>query len=147
MPDWLIWLIVAGVLAAAEAASLTFVLIMFAGGALAASLTAAVGGGVLLQCIVATVATLALLGGVRPVARKHLTAGTGATTGSDRLVGEHAIVLREVTAQDGRVRLDGGEWSARAFDERQGPPAGGGGPGGEDTGGGRAVLCRRANLP
>lgn len=124
MPDWLIWLIVAGVLAAAEAASLTFVLIMIAGGALAASLTAAVGGGVLLQCIVATVATLALLGGVRPIARKHLTAGTGAATGSDRLVGEQAIVLSEVTAHDGRVRLDGGEWSARAYDERQVLPAG-----------------------
>ena len=37
MAPWLIWLIVAGVLAAAEAASLTFVLIMFAGGALAAA--------------------------------------------------------------------------------------------------------------
>ena len=124
MPDWLIWLIIAGVLAAAEAASLTFVLIMVAGGALAAAVTAGVGGGVLLQCIVAIVATLALLGGVRPIARKHLTAGTGTATGSDALVGQQAIVLSEVDAHDGRVRLNGGEWSARAFDERQVLPAG-----------------------
>ena len=124
MPDWLIWLIAAGVLAAAEASSLTFVLIMFAGGALAGAITAAVGGGVLLQCIVAIVATLALLGGVRPIARKHLTASPGTATGPEALVGQQAVVLSEVDAQDGRVRLNGGEWSARAFDERQVLPAG-----------------------
>jgi membrane protein implicated in regulation of membrane protease activity len=124
MPDWLIWLIIAGVLAAAEAASLTFVLIMFAGGALAAAITAAVGGGVLLQCIVAIVATVALLGGVRPVARRHLTPGPGTVTGPEALVGQQAIVLSEVSAHDGRVRLNGGEWSARAYDERQVLPAG-----------------------
>jgi membrane protein implicated in regulation of membrane protease activity len=124
MPDWLIWLLVAGVLAAAEAASLTFVLLMFAGGAAAAAITAAAGGPVLLQCIVAIVATLALLGGVRPIARKHLTAGAGTTTGSDALVGQEAIVLSQVDAHDGRVRLNGGEWSARSYDERQILPAG-----------------------
>ncbi|MCW2658563.1 MAG: rane protein [Jatrophihabitans sp.] len=124
MPDWLLWLIAAGVFAAAEAASLTFVLMMFAGGAAAAAVTAALGGPVVLQFIVAIVATLALLGGVRPIARRHLTAGTGAITGSDRLVGKEAIVLSQVDARDGRVRLDGGEWSARAFDEKQVMPAG-----------------------
>lgn len=124
MPDWLIWLIIAGVLAAAETASLAFVLIMLAGGALAASLTGAAGGGVLLQCIVAIVATVALLGGVRPIARRHLAPGPGTVTGPEALVGQQAIVLSEVTAHDGRVRLNGSEWSARAFDERQVLPAG-----------------------
>jgi len=124
MPDWLIWLILAGVFAAAEAASLTFVLVMFAGGALAAAITAAVGGGVLLQCIVATVATVALLGGVRPVVRRQMLPGPGTSTGSDALVGQEAIVLTEVTAHDGRVRLNGSEWSARAYDGRQVLPAG-----------------------
>ena len=124
MPDWLIWLIAAGVLAAAEAASLTFVLIMIAGGALAASITAAAGGDVLVQCLVAVVATLALLGGVRPVATRHLLPGAGTTTGPEALVGQEAIVLSEVTAHDGRVRLNGGEWSARAYDQHQVLPAG-----------------------
>ena len=124
MPDWLIWLIAAGVLAAAEAASLTFVLIMIAGGALAASITAAAGGDVLVQCLVAVVATLALLGGVRPVAKRHLLPGAGTTTGPEALVGQEAIVLSEVTAHDGRVRLNGGEWSARAYDQHQVLPAG-----------------------
>jgi membrane protein implicated in regulation of membrane protease activity len=124
MPDWLLWLIVAGVLAAAEAATLTFVLVMFAGGAVAASITAAAGGPLLLQVIVAIAATLALLVGVRPVARRHLVSPPGTSTGSDALVGQQAIVLREVDAQDGRVRLNGGEWSARAWEEQEVLPAG-----------------------
>lgn len=124
MPDWVLWLIAAGVLAAAEVTSLTFVLIMFAGGAVAGAITAAAGGPVLLQVIVAIVATVALLGGVRPVARRHLMSGPGATTGSSRLVGKEAIVLSEVTAYDGRVRLDGGEWTARSYDRDQVLPAG-----------------------
>jgi membrane protein implicated in regulation of membrane protease activity len=124
MPDWLIWLIAAGVLAAAEATTLTFVLVMFAGGALGAALTAAAGGSVLLQCIVAIVATLALLGGVRPIARRHLTGGIGTTTGTQALVGSEAVVLAEVDKHDGRVKLNGGEWSARAYDEKQVLPAG-----------------------
>ena len=124
MPDWLLWLIAAGVFAAAETVSLSFVMLMFAGGAAAAAVTAALGAPVLLQFIVAIVATLALLGGVRPVARRHLTSGTGTATGSDALVGQTAIVLSQVDARDGRVRLNGGEWSARAYDEKQVLPAG-----------------------
>jgi membrane protein implicated in regulation of membrane protease activity len=113
MSDWVIWLIVAGVLAAAEMASLTFVLIMLAGGAAAAAITAAVGGGVLLQCIVAAGVSVALLAGVRPVARYHLLAGSGVQTGTEALVGQQAVVLTEVSAHDGRVRLRGNEWTAR----------------------------------
>ena len=36
-------------------------------------------------------------------------------TNADRLVGQEAIVLSEVNAHDGRVRLEGNEWSARAY--------------------------------
>jgi membrane protein implicated in regulation of membrane protease activity len=124
MPVWLIWVVAAGALAAAEALSLTFVLVMFAGGAAAGAITAAAGGPVGLQFIVAIAATLALLLGVRPVAKRHLAAGTGARTGTDALVGKEAIVLSEVDGHNGRVRLNGGEWSARSFDRAQVLPAG-----------------------
>jgi membrane protein implicated in regulation of membrane protease activity len=77
-----------------------------------------------LQCVIAAIASIALLGGVRPVVRRHLTAGTGTSTGPEALVGQKAIVLSEVSAHDGRVRLNGAEWSARAYDERQVLPAG-----------------------
>lgn len=119
MPVWLIWLIAAGVLAAAETSSLSLVLIMMGGGAVAGSITAALGGPLLLQVIVAVAATAALLGGVRPIAQRHLRLGSGAITGSDALVGRTAVVLSAVDARDGRVRLNGAEWSARAFDDTQ----------------------------
>jgi membrane protein implicated in regulation of membrane protease activity len=121
---WLIWLIASGAFAAAEALSLTFVLVMFAGGAAAGALTAALGGPVFLQFIVAIAATIALLGVVRPIAKRHLALGTGARTGTEALVGKEAIVLSEVDVHDGRVRLNGGEWSARSFDRAQVLPAG-----------------------
>jgi membrane protein implicated in regulation of membrane protease activity len=124
MPDWLPWLIAAGAFAAAEAASLTFVLLMFAGGALAGSVTAALGGPVLVQFLVAIGVTLALLGGVRPIAQRHLTAGPPAITGTDALVGQEAVVLDQVDARDGRIRLNGAEWSARSFDDAQVLPVG-----------------------
>ncbi|MBN9620602.1 MAG: NfeD family protein [Actinobacteria bacterium] len=124
MPAWLIWLIAAGALAAAETTTLTFVLSMFAGGALAGAVTAAVGGPALLQWIVALVVTAGLLAGVRPVARRHLMTGSGVITGAEALVGQEAVVLSPVDAHDGRVRLNGGEWSARAYDANQLIPAG-----------------------
>lgn len=124
MPDWLAWLLAAGVFAVAEAASLTFVLLMFAGGAGAAAITAALGGPVVLQFGVAIVVTLALLGGVRPIATRHLLPNTRAITGADALVGQEAIVLDPVDRSDGRIRLNGSEWSARAFDDSQVLPVG-----------------------
>ena len=124
MPAWLIWLIAAGALAAAETTTLTFVLVMFAGGALGGSITAALGGPVLLQWIVALLTTAVLVAGVRPIARRHLVAGSGVVTGPDALVGQEAVVLSPVDAHDGRVRLNGGEWSARAYDANQVIPAG-----------------------
>jgi membrane protein implicated in regulation of membrane protease activity len=124
MPDWLVWLIAAGVLAAAEVTTLTFVLAMFAGGALAGSITAGVGGSLFVQVVVAIVATVALLGGLRPVVKRHLMRDPTLATNSERLVGEEAVVLSEVNAHDGRVRLMGGEWSARSYDKSQVLPAG-----------------------
>ena len=124
MPSWLIWLIASGVLAAAETTSLALVLVMFAGGAAAGAVAAALGAPVLLQFIVAIVATLALLGGVRPIAQRHLVLADPAITGSDALVGMEAVVLSEVDGNDGRVRLNGGEWSARSYDPDRSLPAG-----------------------
>jgi membrane protein implicated in regulation of membrane protease activity len=119
MPAWLIWLVVSGALALAEVFTLTLVLIMFAGGAAAAAITAALGGPVALQFIFAVAVSLALLGGVRPVARQHMLSGPAPATGSDALVGMEAVVLSEVDRHDGRVRLNGAEWSARSFDREQ----------------------------
>lgn len=118
MQAWLVWLIIAAVLAGAEALSLDLVLIMLAGGALAGSATAAVGLPPAVQLAVAIAGSAALLGVVRPVAKRHLTV-RGHLTGAEALVGKDAVVLSRVDANGGRVRLNGSEWSARASDHRQ----------------------------
>jgi len=124
MPAWLVWLIIAGVLAGGEALSGTFVLIMMSGGAVGGAVTAALGGPLLAQVIVAVIVTIGLVWLVRPVAIRHLNPGPAAITGSDALVGRDAVVLHEVTRDGGRVRLNGAEWSARSKDPRQQLPAG-----------------------
>ena len=37
--------------------------------------------------------------------------------GSDALVGKKAVVIKEVTASRGLIKLSGEEWSARALDD------------------------------
>lgn len=124
MSAWLIWLIVAGLFAAAETASTTLVLVMFAGGAASASLVAALGAPVVVQALVAIVMSVALLGAVRPALRRHLIDVPEAVTGTDALVGKDALVLSVVDAHDGRVRLNGAEWTARSANRTQVLPAG-----------------------
>lgn len=119
MPDWLLWLIAAGALAAAETVSGAFVLVMVAGGAAAGAVAAAAGAPLLAQILVAVAGTLLLLGFARPVALRHLNPGPDAITGAAALVGHDAVVLRDVTRDGGRVKLNGGEWSARAADPKQ----------------------------
>jgi membrane protein implicated in regulation of membrane protease activity len=124
MPAWLVWLIIAAVFAGGEAMSGTFVLLMMSGGAVGGAVTAALGGPLLIQVIVALVVTVGLVWLVRPVAVRHLNPGPAAVTGSDALVGRDAVVLHQVTRDGGRVRLNGAEWSARAKDPAQELPAG-----------------------
>jgi membrane protein implicated in regulation of membrane protease activity len=124
MSAWLIWLIVAGLFAAAETASTTLVLVMFAGGAASASVVAALGAPAVVQALVAVIASAALLGAVRPVLRRHLSDVPDAPMGTDALVGKDALVLSVVDAYSGRVRLNGGEWTARSADRTQVLPAG-----------------------
>ena len=124
MPAWLIWLIIAGGLAAAEATNFALVLIMAAAGAGAAAIVAAIGAPVVVQVLVAIAGTLALLWGVRPVAIRHMNPDPSMITGSEALVGREAVVLARVNRDDGRVRLNGAEWSARTMDPKQEFPAG-----------------------
>jgi membrane protein implicated in regulation of membrane protease activity len=124
MHAWLIWLILAAVLAGAETLSLDLVLIMCAGGAAAGGVAAAAGAPPAVQVAVAVGGALALLLVVRPVAKRHLLGSGTARTGVEALVGTQAIVTSKVDAKDGRVRLGGSEWSARAYDETQVIPVG-----------------------
>jgi membrane protein implicated in regulation of membrane protease activity len=124
MDPWLIWLIIAGVLAVAEIFTLTAALGMLSAAALVTAGSAAVGLPLPFQFLVFTaVATVTVLF-VRPVALRHLVQPRAARFGVEALVGKGAYVVSEVTGLGGRVRIDGDEWTARAYDETLVIPAG-----------------------
>ncbi len=111
---WLFWIGVALVLAAIEAATVDFVFIMFAGGALAAAVAAGLGASFPLQVVVAVGVALLLLFLVRPlIKRQFLDGEVDHQIGASALVGRQARVLQAVTDSDGRIKLGGETWSAR----------------------------------
>jgi membrane protein implicated in regulation of membrane protease activity len=117
MDPWLLWLTVAGVFAVAEIFTLTAALGMLGGAALVTAGTAALGMPVPLQFLVFTVvATLSVIF-VRPIALRHVLQPQTERFGIDALIGKSAYVVSEVTGFGGRVRIEGEEWTARAYDE------------------------------
>ena len=122
---WLAWLGIALVLGAIEALTVDFVFLMLAGGALAGAAAAAVGGGLVAQVVVAVVASIALVGVVRPLLRRHFLDGEiDHGIGVSGLVGREARVLSTVTETEGQVKLAGETWSARTADGALPIPAG-----------------------
>ncbi|MCY0923877.1 MULTISPECIES: NfeD family protein [unclassified Streptomyces] len=87
---------------------------MFAVGAVAAAITAAIGGGVVAQVLVFVIVSVALIAVVRPLANRHQRPQH--RTGIDALKGRSAVVLERVDAGGGRIKLAGEIWSARALD-------------------------------
>lgn len=111
---WAGWLALALVLGAVEAATVDLVFLMLAGGALAGGGAAVAGAPFGLQVVVAVVVSLALLGIVRPIAKRRLAASADhAPIGAASYVGRTAVATTQVTSEGGRIRLDGQEWSAR----------------------------------
>jgi membrane protein implicated in regulation of membrane protease activity len=120
VPAWLLWVLAAVALTVGEIATPgLFYLGPVALAAVAAAVVAAAGGGWFLELIVFAVASLASLGLLRPIARRHLRMPFAIRTGSARLVGETATVVERVDADGGRVKIGGEIWSARAFDSTQ----------------------------
>ena len=119
MPDWVVWVIFAAVLALGEVLTLGFLLGMFALAAVVAGVVAAAGGSLVLQLIVFIAASLASLALVRPIAKRHLRTPAGIRTGTAALVGSKALVTERVDDLGGQVKIGGEVWSARAFMEGQ----------------------------
>ena len=120
MPLAVIWLIAGVVLAAAELATLDFVLIMLAGGAFAAALTAAVGAPVIAQVIVMGAVSMLGLLAVRPAIKHRLHRGAEhARMGIETIEGAEATVIDRVSVQHGMVKIGGELWTARAYDATQ----------------------------
>ncbi len=112
--EWLAWVGLALILAAFEAATVTFVFLMLAGGALAGALAAILGANGAVQVITAVVVAAVLLALIRPVVRsRFMDSETNHGIGAPSLVGRSARVLEPVTEYDGRIKLGGETWSAR----------------------------------
>lgn len=117
--NWLVWVILAGGLAVAELLTLDFVLIMLAGGAAAGAIAAAISGSAVISVIVATVAAVAMLAAVRPLALRHYRKGSGRRFGVEALVGQQALVTERIDDKTGRIDINGETWSARSYDKTE----------------------------
>ena len=125
MALWVIWLIIAVVLAVAEAFTLTAALGLLGGAALITSGAAALG-----------LPRAPAAAGVRhgrgrrrrgpPAHRRaaHAAAAAGAVRGGRARRSDRPTSCDEVTGRAGTVRIGGEEWTARALDEGLVIPAG-----------------------
>ncbi|NBM19836.1 NfeD family protein [Streptomyces sp. GC420] len=116
---WLWWLIAAVGLGIPLVVTAMPELGMFSVGALAASITAAVGGGMVAQYLVFSIVSVALVAVVRPIAARQRSERAQHPSGIDALKGRQAVVLERVDGSGGRVKLAGEVWSARALDDHQ----------------------------
>ncbi|MER6439923.1 NfeD family protein [Streptomyces sp. NPDC001185] len=93
---------------------------VLAAGAAAAAATAGLGAGVVLQVLVFAAVSVALIAVVRPVATRHRSQRPQLVSGVEALKGRQAVVLERVDGSgDGRIKLAGEIWSARALDTGQ----------------------------
>ena len=117
--DWLIWLCIAGGLAILELLSLDLVLLMLAGGALAATLVAIPSDSWVLEAVVAIVVSAGMLGLVRPSLVERLHRGSPELRiGPQRLVGQQVEITTAISAHHpGQVIIAGEQWTAQPYDE------------------------------
>ncbi len=120
---WL-WLLIAAALGVAEFFTLTLAFGLLAAAAVVAAVVAGVGAPLFLQVLAFAGASALGLIVVRPIAQRHMLNPPVSTEGAERLVGKGAVVIEEVTASRGLVKLAGEEWTARTLDESHVIPAG-----------------------
>jgi membrane protein implicated in regulation of membrane protease activity len=113
MEVWVVWLVLAAVLGAAELLTLSAALGLLGGAAAVTAAAAALGAPVAVQLIVFATGAVGGVWLVRPVVLRHLNAPPTQRFGVDALVGRTAQVVHEVSGHGGTVRIDGEEWSAR----------------------------------
>jgi membrane protein implicated in regulation of membrane protease activity len=114
---WETWMGLAIVLGVAELFSLDLILLMLAVGAVVGGIAALIGLPVAVQILGAVAASVAMLSIVRPSVVKRLHSGPNLVLGHDKLVGKQAVVISEVSADGGQVRIAGEIWTARPYDD------------------------------
>ncbi|MBP2327482.1 membrane protein implicated in regulation of membrane protease activity [Kibdelosporangium banguiense] len=114
MAAWLLWLIAGLILISAEVLSGDLWLLMIGLGAFGGAAAAGVTDDLVVSTIVFAVASIALVGGLRPLLKRRLLATTGHKTNTQALIGAKATVVAPVDEHQGRVKIGGEIWSARA---------------------------------
>ncbi|QBJ98415.1 NfeD family protein [Rhodococcus sp. ABRD24] len=121
----LIWLVAGVLLATAEALAGGFFLLMLSGAALAtAAVTAISDFPVWIDAVVFGVVSLALVVGLRPALLRRFGVPPEVPTNTAALSGKQALVLEEVGANAGQVKLGGDVWTARPLDVTEVYPPG-----------------------
>ncbi|MBA3746669.1 MAG: NfeD family protein [Solirubrobacterales bacterium] len=117
MDAWMIWILLAVILAVGEVMSLSFFLAPFAAGALLGAVADLAGANSVIAVIIFLVSSGVFLGFVRPIARRHMHTPSQIRTGTAALVGQTALVTQRVDADAGAVKLAGEVWTARPYEE------------------------------
>lgn len=113
---WYWWIVLGLAFAGFEVATVNLIFLMIAAGAVAGALTSLATGAIVPEVLVAVAVSLGALVVVRPYALRHLQLPGHVRTGTAALVGAQALVLERVDSRDGRVKIGGEVWSARAYD-------------------------------
>lgn len=121
MVDVLLWIILGAALAVAEIFLTTLFVIMFSVGAFAAAGAAALGAPVPLQAGVFVAVSALTLAAVRPALRRSLRSRDAVGVGTETMEGAPAVVVEEVTADQGMVKIDGELWQARSLEGSYAP--------------------------
>lgn len=110
-----VWLGLLLLFLAVEASTVALVSLWFAAGALAALLAAALGGSILLQCVLFFAVSVVLLALARPILRRYVTPKI-TKTNVESVVGSVGLVTEAIDnlAPAGQVKLGGMVWTARS---------------------------------
>ena len=114
------WLIAGVLLAIAELFTGTFVLLMIAAGAFAATAAAVIGAPVAVQVLAFLGVSGLGLFAARPAMNKRFHRGAEhAEMGLEAIEGAEGVVLEQVDVGRGLIKIGGEMWSARSYDAHQ----------------------------
>ena len=115
---WLIWILVSVVCLMLELGSGDLFILCFAIGGLGASLTAAIGMGIIPQLIAMALCSLLSIYFIRPVALRYLHRNDeNRVSNADAIIGRIGKVSQAIEEKGfGRVSIDGADWKALSAD-------------------------------
>ncbi len=115
--DIILWLVITAVLIGIEIATLGLTTIWFAGGGLAAAVSAAFGGSYPVQILVFLAVSALLLIFTRPYAKRFIERKK-TTTNVENIPGKTAVVTETIDnrKETGAVMLNGLTWTARTLE-------------------------------